>query len=95
MAEQLTLFPPETYTHYTITLSKGAVGDMEVIRSHKAATVDDAVNLIEGLRDNAENRDAVQWQYEEVDEKGLLFGLAPHGIVYELSVVPPLAGDLS
>lgn len=84
-----------TYDHYTVKLSKGAVGDMEVLRTFDAKTVDDAINLIEGLRDTAANRDTVQWQHEEVDERGLLFGLAPGGIVYEISVVPSLNEPLT
>jgi len=84
-----------TYTYYTITLAKGAVGDMEQLRSHTAKDPDSAVNLIEGLRDITANRDKVQWQNQEVDERGLLFGLAPHGIVFEISVVPPLNTPLS
>ena len=84
-----------TYDHYTVKLCKGAVGDMEVVRTHTAHDVDSAINLIEGLRDSAANRDDVTWQNEEVDERGLLFGLAPKGLVFEISVVPPLNTPLS
>jgi hypothetical protein len=84
-----------TYDHYTVTLAKGAVGDMEVLRTHTAKNVDDALNLIEGLRDTAVNRDKVTWQHDEVDERGILYGLAPQGIVFELSVYPPLGTPLS
>lgn len=83
-----------SYDHYTITLAKGAVGDMESIRTHTAKSVDDATNLIEGLRDITANRDGVLWQNEEVDERGLMFGLAPKGVVFEISVVPPLSTEL-
>lgn len=83
------------YDHYTIKLSKGAVGDMETVRTHSAKTVDDAVNLVEGLRDSASHRDRVVWQREELDEVGLLYGLAPHGVVFEISVVPTLSTPLS
>lgn len=84
-----------TYDHYTVKLSKGAVGDMEVLRTHTAQTVDDALNLIEGLRDTAVNRDKVTWQHDEVDERGILYGLAPQGVVFELAVEPPLTTPLS
>jgi hypothetical protein len=84
-----------TYDHYTVTLAKGAVGDMEPLRTHTAKDPDSAVNFVESLRDNAANRDSVQWQNEEVDERGLLFGLAPGGLVFEISVVPPLNTPLS
>jgi len=94
--EQLELdleFP--TYTHYTVTLAKGAVGDMQVVRTHSARDTDSAINFVESLRDNAANRDNVQWQHDEVDAQGVMFGLAPHGVVYEISVVPPLSTELS
>ena len=84
-----------TYDHYTVTLAKGAVGDMEAIRTHTARDVDGAINFIESLRDNAANRDKVTWQNEEVDAAGVMFGLAPHGVVFEISVVPPLTTELS
>lgn len=94
--EQLELdleFP--TYDHYTITLGKGAVGDMEIVRTHTAKSVDDATNLVDGLRDTAANRDKVQWQTDEVNEAGQLYGLAPGGVVFEISVVPPLSTPLA
>lgn len=94
--EQLELdleFP--TYDHYTITLGKGAVNDMEIVRTHTAKSVDDAINLVEGLRDITSNRDGVTWQHDEVDERGLMFGLAPRGLVFEIAVVPPLNTPLS
>jgi hypothetical protein len=84
-----------TYDHYTITLAKGAVGDLEVVRTHSAKDVDGAINFVESLRDNAANRDNVQWQHPEVDAQGVMFGLAPGGVVYEISVVPPLSTPLS
>lgn len=84
-----------TYDHYTVTLLKGAVGDMEVVRRHDAHDVDGAINFIESLRDAAANRDKVTWQHEEVDEQGILYGLAPGGVVFEIAVVPPLSTPLS
>ena len=93
--EQLTL-PLEmpVYEAYTIELRKGAVvGALDVVRHHTAPSVDLALNLIEGLRDAARQRDDVQWQDEEVDAGGNLYGMA-HGVVFQISVVPPL-GDLA
>jgi len=84
-----------TYDHYTVTLSKGAVGAMEALRTHTAHTVDEAVNLIDGLRDSTASRDDVTWQHDEVDERGLMFGLAPGGVVFEIAVLPPLSTVLS
>jgi hypothetical protein len=81
------------YDHYTIKLSKGSIGEMEIVRTHTAKTVDDAITFVESLRDMFANRDDVQWQGDEVDERGLLFGLA-RGVVYEISVVPPLSEGL-
>ena len=95
-SEQLELdleFP--TYDHYTVRLSKGAVGDMEVLRTHTATDVDGAINLIDGLREATVNRDGVTWQFDEVNADGRLYGLAPGGIVFEISVVPPLSTPLS
>ena len=83
-----------TYDHYTVTLAKGAVGDMEPVRTHTAKTVDDAINFVESLRDITANRDGVTWQHEEVDAQGVMFGLAPGGVVWEISVVPPLSTEL-
>src|SRR4051812_37254310 len=91
---QLPLEMP-TYDHYTIKLSKGLVGDLTLVRSHTAVTVDDAMTLIEGLRDSAANRDNVTWQSDEVDARGILYGLAPGGAVFEISVFPPLGVTLS
>lgn len=97
MSEQAAQLPLEypTYTHYTITLAKGAVGEMTTVRTHTAKDVDAAVNLIEGLRDASAGRDGVTWQHEEVDERGVLYGLASGGIVWEISVVPPLSETLT
>ena len=83
-----------TYDHYTVTLAKGAVGEMEPIRKHTARDADAAINFVESLRDNAANRDNVTWQHDEVDAAGTMFGLAPGGVVYEISVVPPLGTEL-
>jgi hypothetical protein len=83
------------YDHYTVKLAKGAQGDMQVVRTHQATDVDSAINFVESLRDLTANRDEVQWQREGVDERGLLFGLAPQGVVFEISVVPPLSTPLA
>jgi hypothetical protein len=94
--EQLTL-PLEyhMYDRYTVELRKGAIGDMETQRSMTAKNVEDAANLIEGFRDSCLQRDSVTWQNDEVDNMGNLFGLAPGGVVYQISVVPPLTEVLS
>jgi hypothetical protein len=84
-----------TYDHFTVTLAKGAVGDMQVVRQHEAHTEDDALNFVDSLRNYTEGRDNVTWQNLEVDERGLLFGLAPGGVVFEISVVPPFSQGLS
>jgi len=93
--EQLTLdleYP--VYDHYTIELRKGEVGNMDVLRTHSVTRLDDAINLIEGLRDSALQRDSVAWQHDEVTEDGTLYGLAPGGVVFMISVVPPLSTSL-
>lgn len=93
--EQLTLdleFP--VYDHYTIELRKGDVGNMTVLRSHNVADVDDAINLIDGLRQSALQRDKVTWQHDEVEPNGTLYGMSENGTVYMIIVVPPLSQSL-
>jgi len=79
--------------HYTVELRKGEVGNMTVLRTHEVKSADDALNLIEGLRDSAQGREGVTWQSDEVDANGNLYGLA-NGTVYQISVVPPLSESL-
>jgi len=89
--EQLELdleFP--TYDHYTVTISKGIVGEMEVVRSFNAKDDTGALDLIDGLRETYVVRDHVTWQDTEMPERGVTYGLAPKGVVYEITVVPPL-----
>jgi hypothetical protein len=78
------------YSHYTVELRKGSPAE-ETVRHHEVKTVPEAEKLIEGLRDTANQRDGVSWQYEEVDVQGNLYGLAPGGVVYTINVVPPLS----
>jgi len=95
MPEQPEL-PPELpleyhmYDHYTVELRKGAIGDMQTVRSYTARSTDDAASLIEGLRDNALQRDGVTWQNDEIDDHGNLYGMV-EGTVWHISVVPPLS----
>lgn len=77
--------------HYTVELRRGDLGNLEVLRSHVVKSPDDAMNLIDGLRDSSLQRDGVTWQSDDVDAEGNLFGLA-NGIVYQISVVPPTEG---
>jgi hypothetical protein len=84
-------FPMSTADHYTIELRKGPNGDpTEIVRTHTATNVTDAEALIEGLRDSAFQREEVTWQSEEVNAEGNLYGLAPHGVVYQIAVRPAL-----
>jgi hypothetical protein len=57
--------------------------------------VADAEVMIESLRESATHRDLVQWQAEEVNGEGKMYGLAPHGVVFIISVTPPLSVSLS
>jgi hypothetical protein len=84
-----------TYDHYTIELRKGPVHDELTIRQHTAKSVEDAERLIEGLRDTYNARDGVSWQYEEVQADGNLYGMGKGGMVYLITVVPPLTTPLS
>ena len=81
------------YDHYTVELRKGAVGEMETLRSMTAKNVDDASQLIEGFRDSTLQRDGVTWQHDEVDGQGNLYGMSG-SVVYQISVVPPLTESL-
>ena len=91
---ELDLEFPSPPSQYTVTISKGAVGSLEVVRTHQARTDEDALNLIEGLRDTFALRDSVTWQFPEVNDQGVVYGLAPQGVVWEILVVPAL-GTLS
>ena len=79
------------YDHYTIELRKGPQHAEETVRHHEVKTAPEAEKLIEGLRDTANQRDGVSWQFEEVDVQGNLYGLAPGGVVFLITVVPPLS----
>lgn len=83
------------YDFYTVELRRGVVGEMTVMRHHRATSVTLALNLIDGLREAAHLRDNVTWQGDEVDAGGNLYGLAPGGIVYQISCVPPLTTELA
>ena len=84
-----------TYDHYTVELRVGPLHDEKVVRTHEAKSVKDAESLIEALRDTANQRDGVAWQFEEVNAEGKLYGLAPGGVIYVISVVPPLTTALA
>jgi hypothetical protein len=84
-----------SYDHYTIELRKGPLYEETTVRSHEAKTVADAENFVEALRDTANQRDGVSWQFEEVNPEGKLYGLAPGGVVYQISVTPPLSTPLA
>lgn len=82
--------------HYTIQLRRGPLpGDQEVLREHTAKDAPAAEAMIEALRDTALKRDQVTWQGETVSADGNLYGLAPGGAIYTLSVTPPLTVALS
>lgn len=83
------------HDHYTVELREGAVGDMQTVRSHTAKTTEDAANLVDGLRESCLQRDHVTWQGDEVNGEGNLYGMAPGGTVYWISVVPPLTESVS
>ena len=55
----------------------------------------EAVGVIEGWRETYASHDNVSWQDDEVDARGLLYGLAPKGVVYCISCVPPLDEPLN
>ena len=92
--EQLTLdLEYHMSDHYTVELRKGEIGNMTTVRSNTAKNVDDAAHLIDGFRDSALQRDSVTWQRDDVDDNGNLYGMSG-GVVYQISVVPPLTESL-
>ena len=96
MNEQLTLFDPAVYDHYKVELDRAnADGEFDVLRTHSAKNVDSALTLIEGLRDSTAGRDGVTWQFQEVNASGILYGLAPGGVIWRIQVTPPLTVELS
>ena len=78
------------HDHYTVELRKGAVGDLQTVRSTEATTAEDALELIESFRDASESRDKVTWREREVDGTGSMMGLAPGGVVWQIHVNPDL-----
>lgn len=96
MSEQQLELPLEmpVYDHYHVVISKGPTFGETTLRQHKAETVEDAIGLINGLRDTYRQRDNITWQSEEVNDEGKLYGLAQGGDVYLIQVTPPLSVDL-
>jgi hypothetical protein len=90
---ELPLEWPE-YDHYTVEIRSGPLFEEKPLRTHTADSPEDALNLIEGLRDTYGERMDVTWDGEEVDGNGILRGLAPEGVVFVISVVPPLSVEI-
>lgn len=84
------LDPPTQPTVYEVTIACGPVHEEEVVRRHSVKTPDDALVIIESLRDTYGARENVTWNGEEVNPEGRLYGLAPKGVVYVIAVTPPL-----
>jgi hypothetical protein len=81
---------PTEASNYDVTIACGPLHEEEVVRRHTAKTPEDALAIIDGLRDTYGARESVTWNGEEVNPEGRLYGLAPKGLVYVISVVPPL-----
>lgn len=82
------------HDHYKIELIEGAGDAVEVVRSTKATDVDGAIGLIDGFRELAAGRDDVTWDGDNVDERGVLFGLDAKGVTWQITCVPPLSQEL-
>lgn len=76
---------------YEVTIACGPVHQEEVVRRHSVKTADDALVIIESLRDTYGAREGVTWNGEEINPEGRLYGLAPKGLVYVIAVTPPLS----
>ena len=50
-----------SYDHYTIEIRKGPLHAEETLRTHTAADIDAALNLIDGLRETYMQREDVAW----------------------------------
>ena len=75
---------------FTIEIARRAQsGEEETLRSHTADTIRDAEVMVDSLRESYQEREGVTWEAEEVDSRGHLNGLV-HGVVYTITVVPPL-----
>lgn len=90
--EQLTLEfdAPTEPVSYEVTIAAGPVHEEEVLRRHTASNPQDALALVDGLRDTYAGRESVTWNGEEINAEGRLYGLAPKGLVYVIAVRPPL-----
>jgi len=82
------------YDCYTVEIRHGPLFEDSPLRTHRAFTADDAVALIDGLRDTYGSRAEITWQAEEVNEAGKLYGLAADQTVYMITVTPPLTVPL-
>lgn len=92
---ELPIEMPES-DHFTVTLYKGPLGGQEIVRQFDTPSVEAALSMVESLRDNAEVRDNVTWDGTEVDQRGILHGLAPgadSATPYEITVVPPFPSE--
>ena len=87
---ELSFDPPIAPETYEVTISCGPVHEEEVVRRHTVRSPDDALAIIESLRDTYSAREAVTWNGEEINAEGRLYGLAPKGLVYMIAVKPPL-----
>lgn len=83
------------HSHYTVELRNGNWPSMDnTVRVMEAPDADGAFRLIDGFRELAESRNNVTWQNDEVDANGVLMGLEPGGVVWEIIVKPPLSQEL-
>lgn len=88
---QLDLEYPEPPDHYTVEVRTGPLHAEETVRSHEAKTPEDAVLLIESLRETYAQREKVKWQSEEVNSVGDLLGVSEdRHLVWQIHVSPPL-----
>ena len=74
---------------YTIEIARRTEDGEETLRSHTADSIRDAEVMVDSLRESYQEREGVTWDGEEVDGRGHLHGLMG-GVVYTISVVPPL-----
>lgn len=94
--DQLPLEFP-TYDHYTVEVRSGPTHQETTLRTFEATSVEEAEDVIEAQREYYAQRDEVQWEGDEVDAQGRLYGLKsqPGGAqAWLITVVPPLSTPL-
>ena len=88
---ELDLSTPEP-TEYHIQLRKGDLHNTEQVKSAVVQRLDQVANIVEGYRNHAIQANDVTWKEDRV-VTGFLGGLAPGGVVWEITISPAITID--